>query len=138
MAWTIQVPPLRARRGGHPGARREHFLDRHQLIATAATVGGPRSDALHDVSTGRGNVRELERVIERAVALAGSGVRLELDDLPPALLGGYADVLLAVAWRFEGTHADVGQPGTRGWCYERCENNKRPTLPRALESRITR
>ena len=40
-----------------------------------------------------GNVRELERVIERAVALAGSEF-LEPDDLPPALLGGYADVLL--------------------------------------------
>ena len=39
------------------------------------------------------NVRELERVIERAVALAGSDW-LELDDPPPAQLGGYADVLL--------------------------------------------
>ena len=37
-----------------------------------------------------GNVRELERVIERAVALAG-GPFLELDDLPPALLGDYAE-----------------------------------------------
>ena len=71
-----------------------------------------------------GNVRELERVIERAVALAGSD-SLELDDLPPALLGGYSDVLVP---------SMRGRESMRAWAsryarlvYERCGNNKRQT-----------
>ena len=55
-----------------------------------------------------GNVRELERVIERAVALAG-GPFLELDDLPPALLGDYAEVLLP-ALREPIDDEGVGEP----------------------------
>ena len=68
------------------------------------------------------NVRELERVIERAVALAGSDW-LELDDLPPAQLGGYADVLLPLMRSRESMRAW----GSRyAWLvYERCGNNKR-------------
>jgi DNA-binding NtrC family response regulator len=60
-----------------------------------------------------GNVRELERVIERAVALAG-GPFLELDDLPSPLLGGYADVLLP-ALRARSTMRMWGSR-TRGSC----------------------
>ena len=69
-----------------------------------------------------GNVRELERVIERAVALAGSD-RLEVDDLPPALLTGYDDILLP---------SIRGRDTMREWAgryarlvLERCQNNKR-------------
>jgi DNA-binding NtrC family response regulator len=67
-------------------------------------------------------VRELERVIERAVALAG-GPFLQLDDLPPALLGDYTEALLP-ALRAQST--------MRAWAsryarlvLERCSNNKR-------------
>ena len=67
-------------------------------------------------------MRELERVIERAVALA-SGQCLELEDLPPAILGGYAEALVpAVRDRLS----------MRAWgsryarlVLERCSNNKR-------------
>jgi transcriptional regulator with PAS, ATPase and Fis domain len=69
-----------------------------------------------------GNVRELERVIERAVALADSD-HITLDDLPPALVGGYADTL--------GTSTACSET-MRAWgsryarlVLERCENNKR-------------
>ena len=47
-------------------------------------------------------------MIEGAVAMADSRV-IELDDLPPALRGAYADVLDAVA-RGQRHAADVGQP----------------------------
>jgi transcriptional regulator with PAS, ATPase and Fis domain len=38
-------------------------------------------------------VRELERLIERAVALAGTEV-IELDDLPPAVRGDYGTTVM--------------------------------------------
>ena len=69
-----------------------------------------------------GNVRELERVIERAVALAGSDF-LELDDLPPALLGGYAEVLVP-SLRGREIDAGVGQP-LRAAGARAMQNNKR-------------
>jgi transcriptional regulator of acetoin/glycerol metabolism len=69
-----------------------------------------------------GNVRELERVIERAVALAG-GPFLELDDLPPALLGDYAEALLP-ALRAQSTMRAWGSRYAR-LVLERCSNNKR-------------
>jgi len=69
-----------------------------------------------------GNVRELERVIERAVALAGSTC-LELEDLPPALLDGYADVLLPAFQRGESMRA-WGSRYAR-LMLERSGNNKR-------------
>ena len=58
-----------------------------------------------------GNARELERVIERAVALAGSDF-LEPDDLPPALLGGYTEAVLP-SLRAKGTMRGAlpGSPG---------------------------
>jgi DNA-binding NtrC family response regulator len=39
-----------------------------------------------------GNVRELERMIERAVAMASSDT-IELEDLPPTVLGDYGSSL---------------------------------------------
>jgi transcriptional regulator with AAA-type ATPase domain len=56
------------------------------------------------------------------VALAG-GPFLELDDLPPALLGGYADVLLP-ALRARSTMRAWGSRYAR-LVLERCSNNKR-------------
>ena len=69
-----------------------------------------------------GNVRELERVIERGIALAG-GPFLELDDLPPVLLGGYADVLVP-ALEARSTMRAWGSRYAR-LVLERCSNNKR-------------
>jgi two-component system NtrC family response regulator len=115
----VQVPPLRARREDVPELAR-YFLDRHRLVRSLQ-LSAAATDALTAYDW-PGNVRELERVIERAVALAGSEF-LELDDLPPRLLDGYADVLLPSVRTRESM---------RGWgsryarlVLERCGNNKR-------------
>lgn len=115
----VQVPPLRHRREDVVELA-QYFLQRHQgLRSLRLSVGA--TDALLAYEW-PGNVRELERVMERAVALAGSDV-LELDDLPPALLGGYSDVLMP------SIHA---RDTMRAWgsryarlVLERCANNKR-------------
>ena len=117
----VQVPPLRCRRDDILELAR-YFLERHRAfrplsLSTAAT------DALLTYDW-PGNVRELERVIERGVALACASM-LELDDLPPALLGGYADALVP---------ALQARSTLRAWAsryarlvLERCGNNKRKT-----------
>ena len=115
----VQVPPLRHRREECVELA-QYFLQRHQgLRSLRLSVGA--TDALLAYEW-PGNVRELERVMERAVALAGSDM-LELDDLPPALLGGYSDVLMP------SIHA---RDTMRAWgsryarlVLERCANNKR-------------
>ena len=115
----VQVPPLRHRKDDVVELA-TYFLERHRTfrplsLSTAAI------DALLAYDW-PGNVRELERVIERAVALAG-GPFLELDDLPPALLGDYADVLLP-ALHDRSTMRAWGSRYAR-LVLERCSNNKR-------------
>jgi transcriptional regulator with PAS, ATPase and Fis domain len=115
----VQVPPLRDRRDDVVELA-QYFLERHRgvrpLQLSIAAVDALR--AYH----WPGNVRELERVIERAVALAGSD-RLEIDDLPPALLGGYQQIILPSLGRRE-TMREWGSRYAR-LVLERCENNKR-------------
>src|SRR5262249_10834158 len=86
----VQVPPLRRRREDILELTR-YFLERHRTFRSLAlSVGAIDALVSYDWP---GNVRELERVVERAVALAGSG-SLELDDLPPTILGGFSEVIL--------------------------------------------
>jgi transcriptional regulator with PAS, ATPase and Fis domain len=115
----VQVPPLRARREDIAELAR-YFLERHRLVRPLQLSIGA-TDALLAYEW-PGNVRELERVIERAVALAGSDF-LELDDLPPALLGGYSDVLVP-SIRARETMRAWGSRYAR-LVLERCGNNKR-------------
>ena len=115
----VQVPPLRARRDDVPELAR-YFLDRHRLVRPLQ-LSAAATDALLAYEW-PGNVRELERVIERAVALAGSDF-LELDDLPPALLGGYSDVLMP-SLRTNETMRAWGSRYAR-LVLQRCRNNKR-------------
>lgn len=115
----VLVPPLRQRREDVLELAR-YFLDRHRTFRPLSL-----SEAAMDALVAYdwpGNVRELERVIERAVALAG-GPSLELDDLPPALLDGYADVLLP-SLRDRLTMRAWGSRYAR-LVLERCSNNKR-------------
>lgn len=115
----IVVPPLRERPEDILELT-EYFLERHRDFRRLRL-----SDAAADALTAYrwpGNVRELERVIERAVALADSD-RLQLDDLPPALLDGYAPVLVPSFQRFDSLRA-WGSRYAR-MVFERCEHNKR-------------
>jgi transcriptional regulator with PAS, ATPase and Fis domain len=115
----VQVPPLRHRREDILELAR-YFLERYRAMRPLLISNGA-ADALLAYDW-PGNVRELERVIERAVALNASE-SVELEDLPPALLGGYGEVLLP------SVHA---KESMRAWgsryarlVLERCANNKR-------------
>jgi transcriptional regulator with PAS, ATPase and Fis domain len=115
----VQVPPLRARREDVAELAR-YFLERHKGVRILE-LSSAATDALLAYHW-PGNVRELERVIERAVALAGTDY-LELDDLPPTLLGAYSDVLLPSLQSHETMRA-WGSRYAR-LVLERCGNNKR-------------
>ncbi len=82
----VELPPLRDRREDVPTLA-ERFVKRFSL-EMGKTVSGFTPDALRALAgyDFPGNVRELENVIERAVALAGSS-RIGLGDLPPGISG---------------------------------------------------
>jgi transcriptional regulator with PAS, ATPase and Fis domain len=85
----LWVPPLRTRRDDVPELAR-YFLARHRSIRSLDL-----SSAAVDAMTSYdwpGNVRELERLMEASIALARTG-QLQIEDLPPAIRGRYADVL---------------------------------------------
>ena len=115
----VLVPPLRARRED-VAELALYFLERHRVVRSLQ-LSAAAVDALVAYQW-PGNVRELERVIERAVALSESQF-LELDDLPPAITGGYVDVLLPAVRARESMRA-WGSRYAR-LVYERCGNNKR-------------
>jgi two-component system response regulator HydG len=115
----VQVPPLRHRRDDVLELAR-YFLERHRTFRVLS-LSAAATDALLAYDW-PGNVRELERVIERAVALA-SGRCLELEDLPPALLGGYTEALVP-ALRDRLSMRAWGSRYAR-LVLERCSNNKR-------------
>jgi transcriptional regulator with PAS, ATPase and Fis domain len=117
----IVVPPLRERVEDILELA-EYFLERHRDFRKLR-LSQAASDALMAYRW-PGNVRELERVMERAVALADSD-RLQLDDLPPALLDGYTQVLLPSFRQYESMRT-WGSRYAR-MVLERCDNNKRQT-----------
>jgi transcriptional regulator with PAS, ATPase and Fis domain len=97
----IHVPPLRERREDILELAM-YFLERHgRSRPLALSRGAP--DALLTYN-GPGNVRELERMMERTVALARSST-IEVDDLPIRLGGDYGDVLLPSLMRDETLRA---------------------------------
>ena len=85
----LEVPPLRARRED-VGELAKHFLVRCGREHNKS-IRGFSSDALRalDAYDFPGNVRELENVVERAVALA-SGQQIGLGDLPHEVSGAAA------------------------------------------------
>jgi DNA-binding NtrC family response regulator len=82
----LAVPPLRQRREDIP-LLVDHLLGRHhrlrRLVTTDAVV---EALCAYDWP---GNVRQLERVLERAVALAPE-LRIEMGDLPPEIIARYS------------------------------------------------
>jgi transcriptional regulator with PAS, ATPase and Fis domain len=115
----IHVPPLRARRGDVP-ALVEHILTRHE-VANAFQVSAAALDALIAYDW-PGNVRQLQRVLERAVALA-TGPDIGLADLPDDI---------SQLRRDEAVLPAEGNQSLRAWSsryvravLERCNGNKR-------------
>lgn len=115
----LDVPPLRARREDIP-ALVKHLLERHRR-GRALGVSEVALDALMAFDW-PGNVRQLERVIERAIALAPGAV-VEVSDLPVAVTHGYRDLLAELP---------RGNDTLRTWSsryvrvvLDRCEGNKR-------------
>jgi transcriptional regulator with PAS, ATPase and Fis domain len=113
----IDVPPLRRRLEDVP-ALVAHFLAGHERQMSVSPAAMERL-ATYDWP---GNVRQLGRVIERAVALA-SGSQITVDDLPDAIAKGVA------AAREPAMGGDVT---LRAWSsryvrtvLERCRGNKR-------------
>ncbi len=86
----VHVPSLRS--------RREDILElAHYFLAchgerSRMALSTSAADALQ-AYLWPGNVRELQRTLEGALAMCGSRV-IDLDDLPPALRGPYAEVVL--------------------------------------------
>jgi transcriptional regulator with PAS, ATPase and Fis domain len=97
----IRVPPLRQRKGDILELT-QYFLARHEgrghLTVTPAAL-----DALIAYDWA-GNVRELERMIEGAIATAESR-QIRLDDLPVSLRGEYAAHLVPAFQRSDSMRA---------------------------------
>ncbi len=115
----IQVPPLRERREDVP-LLAEHILARHRSTRLL-TLSPTAMEALvaHDWP---GNIRQLERVIERAVALA-AGPAIGVLDLPEGITKAYRNVIDTIPERDESL---------RAWSsryvrlvLDRCDGNKR-------------
>jgi transcriptional regulator with PAS, ATPase and Fis domain len=105
----VQLPPLRERREDIP-LLVQHFLDKYQARAAqdqaparkpdgaAAVKAAPLTvlqEAMRHLMSYQwpGNVRQLENVIERAVAFSAGRPQIGVQDLPPELLEGVASPL---------------------------------------------
>ena len=85
----LEVPPLRARREDIP-ALSKHLLERHRPGRPLRLTEGAL-DALMAFDW-PGNVRQLERVLERAITVT-SGTLVDVTDLPETVTRGYRDLL---------------------------------------------
>ena len=115
----LRIPALRERRADVP-VLAEHFLEGHRSMRRLR-LSPSAMDALI-IYDWPGNVRELERLIERAVVLAETDT-IELDDLPPAVRGDYAEAILPSVKRND-TLRVWGSRYAR-LILERCQGNKR-------------
>jgi transcriptional regulator with PAS, ATPase and Fis domain len=115
----IRVPPLRDRRSDIIELA-SYFLQRYQAVRHLS-VSPPALDALLTYHW-PGNVRELERLMEAAVALVQTD-RIEIDDLPAAVRGEYAEVLMPALNRRETMRAWASRYARL--VFERCQQNKR-------------
>jgi transcriptional regulator with PAS, ATPase and Fis domain len=115
----LRIPALRERRADVP-ILAKHFLETHRSMRRLS-LSPSAMDALI-VYDWPGNVRELERLIERSVALA-EGETIELDDLPAAVRGDYAEAILPSV-RSNDTLRVWASRYAR-LVLERCDGNKR-------------
>jgi two-component system, NtrC family, response regulator HydG len=115
----IRVPSLRERRSDIEEFA-AYFLERHRhtrhLTLSAVALQALRA---YDWP---GNVRQLERLMERAVALT-TGEVIELEDLPPIVGGDYGAILLPSFKRNETLRAWACRYARL--MLDRCQGNKR-------------
>ncbi|MGB9616009.1 MAG: sigma 54-interacting transcriptional regulator, partial [Desulfomonilaceae bacterium] len=78
---SLELPPLAARKGDIP-LLAQHFLDKHAKLMGRETPSLSKEvlEVLRDYDF-PGNVRELENIIERGIALAANNV-IDLEQLP--------------------------------------------------------
>ena len=122
----VHVPPLRARREDVP-LLVAHVLRRHRLATGDWTIAPSALEALVTYHW-PGNVRQLERVMERAVALCGSS-EIAVEDLPPEITQDYQDLAID-----DGAEVDQTlQAWVRRYArlvLDRCHGNKRQACAR--------
>jgi two-component system, NtrC family, response regulator AtoC len=92
----VQLPPLRERPEDIP-LLVARFIGKLQPAGDGKDPLVVSQDAMRRLMAHEwpGNVRQLENVIERALALGGGRRRIEVDDLPPELRGEAAPTLTA-------------------------------------------
>jgi transcriptional regulator with PAS, ATPase and Fis domain len=115
----IRVPPLRHRREDVPRLV-DHFLERYRSDRVLA-FSARALDALAAYNW-PGNVRQLERVLERVVALS-SGPSVELEDLPDEITEPFTKVLAIVPGPDESLRAWSSRYVR--YVLDRCNGNKK-------------
>jgi transcriptional regulator with PAS, ATPase and Fis domain len=115
----LRIPALRERRADVL-VLADHFLARHRSLRPLRL--SPSATEALIIYDWPGNVRELERLIERAVALAETDT-IELDDLPPAVRGNYAETILPSLLRNDTLRVWASRYARL--VLERCRGNKR-------------
>lgn len=122
----VHVPPLRARRED-VALLAAHVLRKHSPALTPWRLSGSAVEALVAYSW-PGNVRQLERVMERAVTLA-TPPEIGVSDLPPEITQEYQDLTGAS----DGASDYSLQTWTRRYArliLDRCHGNKRQACER--------
>lgn len=133
----LRVPPLRERRGDVP--RLADFILRQLAAESGGAPGKLKPEALAALEAYHfpGNVRELENILERAMAMC-EGDTIEADDLmlpqrtaPPSAAVATEAVLLAAATAQQAAVRAV--PAADGSLEDYISNIERDTIIKALE-----
>ncbi len=100
----IRIPPLRERLDDIPELV-DHFITRHsRAMRKRVTAASSETIRLLMAAQWKGNVRQLDNAIERAVIMC-EGTSVEPSDLPPDLIGmGHTDDLRSALRHYEKLH----------------------------------
>ncbi len=123
---NIEVPPLRNRKEDVP-ALTKHFINKYSMAFNKETMSISRSAIkileMHDYP---GNVRELQNIIERAVALAETST-IQVQDLPPEIIPLNMDSTLENVGIKVGDTLEEAEKKLILASLDYCDNNKRKT-----------